>query len=406
MNTPSRTTGAVTGQVGYTVPAGLPLGYTVATGPTQGSLTLGSTGYYTYTPNASATGHTDSFEVIASTDWAATPITVTVPVVVPTGSITPASIASISVGAQPGEVAFSPDGRHAYVTGSTDTWTGQGTVSVIDTATRAVIATIGNGGIPTGLAVSPDGGAVYLSATARYDITPAALLMINTSTNVATTIAVGKYPAGVALSPDGSIAYVADWAHYGESSKGADTVWVFDTATKTVVGQIGVGNEPHAVVASPDGRRAYVINNGNGVPGSSTMSVIDTAADSASVSTVIATIKVGNEPIDVAVSPDGRHAYVTDLYDGSVQVIDTATNSLTTKILLGGPLGGIAVSPDGKHVYVADAQGAVAVIDAATNTLAGAIRVDGVPQSVTVSPDSSEIYVVKMYDQSVSVIAV
>jgi len=406
MSTPSRTTGAVSGEVGYTVPAGLPLGYTMATEPTQGSVTLGSTGYYTYTPNASATGHTDSFEVIASTDWAATPVTVTVPVVVPTASTTPASIASIGVGAQPIAVAFSPDGRHAYVTGSTDTWTGQGTVSVIDTATKTVIATIGNGGIPTGVAVSPEGGTVYVAAPARYDITPASLLMIDTSTNVATTIAVGKVPAGVAISPDGSTAYVADWAHYGQSSSGADTVWVIDTAAKAVIGQISVGSEPHALVASPDGRRAYVINNGNGVPGSSAMSVIDTAADSASVNTVIATLKVGIEPIDVAVSPDGRHAYVTDLYDGSVRVIDTATNQLTAKIGIGGVLGGVAVSPDGKRVYVADQQGAVAVIDAATNTLVGAIRVDGVPQGVAVSPDSSEIYVVKMYDQSVSVISV
>jgi YVTN family beta-propeller protein len=44
-------------------------------------------------------------------------------------------------------------------------------------------------------------------------------------------------------------------------------------------------------------------------------------------------ISVGHSPTDVTVSPDGRHAYVTDTGSDSVSVIDTTTGTVT-----GGPI--------------------------------------------------------------------
>lgn len=401
VSTPSLTSGAVSGQVGATVPAELPLGYALVTAPTQGSVTVDSKGYYVYKPNADATASTDIFTVVANTSWAATALTVTVPVGVPATFPGSASDA-IDVGLQPIEVAFTPDGRRAYVTGSTDTWTGQGGVSVIDTATKTIVATVGNGAIPTGIAVSADGSTVYVSVYGRGDITPPSVLAVDTTTDAVTAIGAGRFPAGVAVSPDGDRAYVLDTY----INEGDDAVWVIDTFTKAVLAKVAVGVDPRGMVASPDGSHLYVLNRGNGSLGSATMSVIDTDPDSATVNTVTAVVKVGNEPVGLAVSPDGKHLYVTDLYEGAVRVIDTATNSVVAKVRLGGTVSGIAVSPDGKRVYVADPQGAVGVIDAVTNTFAGAIPVAGVPEGVAVSRDGSELYVVKYYDQSVSVISV
>jgi len=47
------------------------------------------------------------------------------------------------------------------------------------------------------------------------------------------------------------------------------------------------------------------------------VSVIDT-----STNTVTATIPTGNGPSSVAVLPDGRRAYVTNLDDGTVRILD------------------------------------------------------------------------------------
>jgi YVTN family beta-propeller protein len=97
--------------------------------------------------------------------------------------------------------------------------------------------------------------------------------------------------------------------------------------------------------------------------------VIDTATN-----TVAATITVGNGPVGVAVTPDGKHAYVTNaaFSIGSVSVIDTAVNSVGDTIPVGTAPFGVAVTPDGKHAYVANLEdNTVSVIATATNTVVG-----------------------------------
>ena len=78
-----------------------------------------------------------------------------------------------------------------------------------------------------------------------------------------------------------------------------------------------------------------------------------------------ATIPVGQDSIGVAVSPDGKHAYVAnENVPGSVSVIDTATGHVTATIhRLCNPWG-VAVSPSGTHIYVTNtmARGTVSVI--------------------------------------------
>jgi len=78
---------------------------------------------------------------------------------------------------------------------------------------------------------------------------------------------------------------------------------------------------------------------------SNTVSVIDVATN-----TVRATISGFDDPQGVAVSPDGRKVYVGNYgvgTAGSMAVIDTATNAVTTitDASFGGPVG-IEVDPD------------------------------------------------------------
>ena len=78
----------------------------------------------------------------------------------------------------------------------------------------------------------------------------------------------------------------------------SDTVSVIATATNTVVRTIPVGGNPIGVAVTPDGTHAYVANNS-----SDTVSVIATATN-----TVVATIAVGAFPLGVAVGRFGDRA--------------------------------------------------------------------------------------------------
>ena len=61
-----------------------------------------------------------------------------------------------------------------------------------------------------------------------------------------------------------------------------------------------------------------------------TVSVIDTATN-----TVTATVDVGTAPFGVAVNPDGTKVYVANYGSDTVSVIDTATNTVTATVPVG-----------------------------------------------------------------------
>ena len=54
----------------------------------------------------------------------------------------------------------------------------------------------------------------------------------------------------------------------------------------------------------------------------------------------------------MAITPDGKHAYVTNSNDGTVSVITTATGAVSAPITVGTGPAGVAITPDGKHAYV------------------------------------------------------
>jgi YVTN family beta-propeller protein len=112
---------------------------------------------------------------------------------------------------------------------------------------------------------------------------------------------------------------------------------------------------------------------------------------STSTNTVTATVRLKNEPGDVAVSPNGAHLYVADHGSSTVFVIDTATNAVTATVQVGDGPWGVAVSPDGARLYVASYD-TVSVIDTATNIVLATVAVGG--SAVAVSRDGSRVSVV------------
>jgi YVTN family beta-propeller protein len=165
-------------------------------------------------------------------------------------------------------------------------------------------------------------------------------------------------------------------------------------APPTVIAPVRVGTGPGRVEVSPDGRHAYVTNYGSG-----TVSVIDTSSG-----TMTATIPVGSTPKAVAVSPNGRRAYVTN-GSGTVSVIDTSGSTVTATIPVGSDPWGVAVSPDGRRTYVTNyGSGTASVIDTGNGVVIATIAVGGDPWGVAVSPDQRHAYITNYGSGTMSVI--
>ncbi|MFI5397558.1 MAG: hypothetical protein ACHQ9S_18635 [Candidatus Binatia bacterium] len=134
------------------------------------------------------------------------------------------------------------------------------------------------------------------------------------------------------------------------------TVSLIDRATSHVTGSIPVGDGPLGMAATTDGRRLYVANFRVG-----TVSVLSTRANR-----VLATIRVGDSANGVAVTPDGAFVVVTDTASDRATIVDTASNAVTARMPAGPQPSGVAITPDGALAFVADyGTPAVAVIDIA-----------------------------------------
>lgn len=167
-------------------------------------------------------------------------------------------------------------------------------------------------------------------------------------------------------------------------------------ADPVVFGSINTGALPIDIAITPDGTHGYVTNNGNG-----SVSVIDTTTNT----TVGEPIPVGNGPHDVAVTPDGTRAYVTNYDSGSVSVIDTTANTTVgNPISIGGSPWDIALTPDGTRAYVTNVSRFVSIIDTRTNLATSAITTSGVTHGVAFTPDGTRAYVTNFGQGSVSVI--
>ena len=149
-------------------------------------------------------------------------------------------------------------------------------------------------------------------------------------------------------------------------------VAAIDTTTSTVMKMITVGSRPGAIAVTPDGKTAYVATCGGVVP-------VDTATNTAGP-VIKGTKGVGS----IAVTPDGKTAYLayglvcSSSTPDQVTAVDTATNTVIKQIAWKpGTVWGtspIVISPDSKTAYIASTAGTLTPLDTTTNTLAKPVK--------------------------------
>ena len=163
---------------------------------------------------------------------------------------------------------------------------------------------------------------------------------------------------------------------------------------------IKVGVDPENLAVTPDGSQVWVADTGpqTGEPSLGDISVISTATD-----TVTATIPLPwTDPRAIAFSPSGTTAYVTT--SAGVIVFNTAAHRVSALIPGLGDPEGVTVAPNGTVYVTNTVENVVDVINPATNRVSHTIAVGQLPWQMALSPDASTLYVADGDSDAVSVI--
>jgi YVTN family beta-propeller protein len=294
----------------------------------------------------------------------------------------------LNVGEDPHEVVVSADGKYAYVTNYGSLMTPQHTLSIVDLSTSKVsTADLGALIAPHGLSLV--GGRVYFTAegskvVGRYDPATARVDMV---------VGIGQDRTHMLIvDEDGRRIFTSNVnsntiSALQRDNKGDDNRWLeallFSNGdvsgwTETI---IPVGKGPEGFDIAPDGKALWVANTHDG-----TVSIID-----------VATLKV-TQVIDVHMKSanrlkftlDGREVLISDLANGELVVVDTASQQELKRISLGHGAGGILMAPDGGRAYVAVSRDDyVAVLDLKTLSVTGRIMTGQWPDGMAWVPQKS-----------------
>lgn len=210
-------------------------------------------------------------------------------------------------------------------------------------------------------------------------------------------IPLGDDPEAFDLSPDGKTLYV--------SSEDDAAVVFIDTATGKRLREVKVGQEPEGVKVSADGKLLYVTSEV-----ASLVHAIDTASGK-----VVANIKVGKRPRRMAITPDGKELWVTCEIDAGVTIVSTATHAVlaSLKFEVKGARAqditpvGIALSRDGKRAFVALGRANhVAFVDVAARKVTDLVLVGKRAWNLALDPADKRLFVVNGLSDDLSVIDV
>src|SRR5882724_2014138 len=256
-------------------------------------------------------------------------------------------------------------------------------VAVIDTAQNKVVGTIPVPKGPHGLVITPNGRKVYVSSDGVSTVS----VIDTASDRVTATIEVGANPHGLAISGDGSRVLVSGW--------GSNRALVIDTATDRVIGEVPVA-QPHNGTLSRDGRTGWVASQQQGATALVRLDL--------TIWKEVARLPVDKTPRGLELSPDGRRAFFTLAGINAIQVLDTATNRISTQIPVGASPHYAPFTPNGRWALaVVQGPGELGILDTASNTLAGTVAVGKAPHWSMSSADGRIAYVTNEGSNDVSV---
>ena len=240
--------------------------------------------------------------------------------------------ATILVGRDPGDVAFTRDGSKAFVSAF------GGGLHVIDVARRHQLASIRIASNAYRLALVPDESRLFVTSTNGrvYAVDPQLPAVVD-------SIALTGPIQGIAIARSGKTLVVT-------STQGG--VWLIDPATLRVLRSNVLTGALQDVAISADEAEVYVANEKLGVQ----------ILDGATLARKQGIALPGFEAFGLALTPDDRELYLTSPSTGTVKIVERRTRTVIYTLNVGGTPRRIAFDPSGRTAFIANEANWVDVI--------------------------------------------
>jgi DNA-binding beta-propeller fold protein YncE len=208
------------------------------------------------------------------------------------------------------------------------------------------------------------------------------------------------------ITPDGRHAYVttyslSDSEENSDSNHSAPQVLVIDTASNTVATTIPMPGPPQGLAITANGRYAYIaVRTEDKQPtgaGADRLLVVDTAAFA-----VTATITIPGSAQQVVIPSEGNHVYIAA--DDQILVIDSVSNDIIAALSVDGNMEKMVIRPDGRRIYASFrkdvASSELRVIDTVSGTVSSIIPIPGRSPEIGIAPDGRHAYLMAHIDDT------
>lgn len=276
-------------------------------------------------------------------------------------------VKTIATGQRPRDMRWSSDNSQLLVAVS-----GDDRIDVIDIATLEVVGSIEAGEDPEIFNIDPSGTIIV---AANEDDNQVTITDVATGKQIRVVEEVGIEPEGVAFRHDGKVVFV--------TSEVTNTIFVIDPWKGEIIDEVLVGNRPRRGFVTPDDKEYWVTNELG-----ATVSILD--AQTFELLEDIHFEKRGMRdedinPVDFAMTADGKTAYITLGRARHVAVVDVASREVTDYILAGDRVWGAALTADEKLLIVTNgASDDISIIDTDKNIAINSVSVGRTPHTVRI----------------------
>jgi YVTN family beta-propeller protein len=219
-------------------------------------------------------------------------------------------------------------------------------------------------------------------AALSWSVAVVAALQVTTQAQLTPPSSGLTNPRAIVFNPGTGKVYAVDTDH--------GAVQIYSDATKQMH-RVRVGSEPVSIAVNTANGRAYVANAGDG-----TLTILDGNSDA-----VVATVPIGSHPYSVAVNSATGKVYVTHTFGDQLTILDGTTN--TPSDLKTGSSDLIAINSQTGTIYLLGYGGAVKVLDGASQQLSER-PVGRHAWALTLSEVTGAVYVTRIENADLAVI--